>query len=76
MPTLDPARFPPEPPGPYGEGLTLGDLIHPQLRLPLSPSACEVCDRVAPLRQHPCRFEKGCSCWRNLPCAGTGRVNR
>lgn len=31
-------------------------------------TACEVCDRVAPTATHPCRFSRGCSCWRGEPC--------
>ncbi len=37
--------------------------------------ACGVCGRAAD-RQHPCRFEVGCSCWRVQPCDGTGRKGR
>lgn len=37
-------------------------------------TTCEVCDRVAKCGRHPCRFEICCSCWRGIPCLGTGRV--
>lgn len=29
---------------------------------------CEVCGKRAPASRHPCRFVKGCSCWRQIPC--------
>lgn len=44
---------------------------------PLPPGSCEVCERLEPENgRHPCRFEVGCSCWRGVPCDGSGRVKR
>lgn len=31
-------------------------------------TTCEVCEKVAPTRSHPCRFERACSCWYGVPC--------
>jgi hypothetical protein len=37
-------------------------------------TTCEVCERTAKTATHPCRFEKGCTCWRGKPCKGKGTV--
>ena len=38
---------------------------------PGSAETCEICERTAAnARGHPCRFAKGCSCWRGIPCQG------
>lgn len=29
---------------------------------------CEVCGKVANAANHPCRFEKSCTCWYGQPC--------
>lgn len=34
--------------------------------------ACEVCERIAPTRRHPCRFSTGCACWYGVPCDPPG----
>lgn len=34
---------------------------------------CEVCERKAPAKTHPCRFERGCACWRGIPCGPESR---
>lgn len=31
-------------------------------------TTCEVCGHTAQTDRHPCRFERGCSCWRGRPC--------
>ena len=36
---------------------------------------CEVCGREV-AQHHPCRFEIACSCWRGVPCNGSGRVRQ
>lgn len=37
---------------------------------------CPVCDRSAVASKHPCRFAIACSCWRGVPCDGSGKVKR
>jgi len=35
---------------------------------------CEVCGVTADASTHPCRFERGCSCWRGKPCCARGQA--
>lgn len=49
---------------------------------------CDVCGRESATKlvttggvtkaykPHPCRFEVACSCWRGVPCDGSGRIGR
>ena len=32
------------------------------------PETCETCGRESLSTEHPCRFERACSCWRGIPC--------
>jgi hypothetical protein len=32
------------------------------------PRICSVCGLEAIARNHPCRFGRGCSCWRGRAC--------
>lgn len=38
----------------------------------LGLTACDICGLTAPTNTHPCRFEKGCKCWRGASCQGDG----
>lgn len=37
-------------------------------------TTCEVCGVTASAKTHPCRFAKGCSCWRGEPCVAARRA--
>lgn len=41
------------------------------LKTAAMPYACDVCGRG-----RECRFEVACSCWRGIPCDGSGKVGR
>jgi hypothetical protein len=44
-------------------------------RHPAPETTCEVCQHYA-RANHPCRFERACSCWYGVPCHGTGAPYR
>ncbi len=39
----------------------------------MTATTCPVCERTAPARRHPCRFERACLCWHGRPCGPESR---
>lgn len=50
---------------------TLEEVKQTLLQTAAMPFACTICGRG-----RECRFEIACSCWRGIPCDGSGKVGR